>query len=104
MTELAVVPCPQSNPKPRKPAVVAASARLERLEAQLKQAHAAERAALTRQAAIVGKVVIAALPENPTLRALVSVLLLEKTSKAERAEIVMLIETERIKNAPDPIE
>lgn len=91
--EVAAEPEPASATEPRRESAMAkAAARVARLEAQMQAARQHCKAARERQAAIVGRAVIAELAKSPEFRrAAVEVLRRRVTRPADRAEITVLL-------------
>lgn len=86
------IPAPPVAPPARPSAAARAADRLARLQEQLKAAKQQERAALDRQAAIVGHALIAAMRADARVRGVVvDVLRRTVTRPADRAEIAPLL-------------
>lgn len=99
MTEPNLIVVPPNSPAPkaaRRSKTDSTKARLAQLEARLRQAQEAEKAAYLRMCAIVGRVVVEQWNDNQALRALVAPLLDSFVSgKADRREVAALIALER---------
>lgn len=99
MTEPNLIVVSQDSPTPkatRRPKTQSTKERLAQLEARLRQAQEAEKAAYLRMCAIVGRVVVEQWDDNQALRALVAPLLQQHiTGKTDRREVAALIALER---------